>query len=513
MIVDDASGPAVRALLGSLDGDVVVRRVERRVGRRAALAFAAEAAHSVTCIALGPLARPRPGFAAPLDAAVRAGAALAAPVLVTAAGEIHGYRAGADGSLWPLAAGEAAPDALALDCLAAPRSFWLADLPAFSARDGHYEVAVADAARRRGPLAVVPESRVGRASVGEPASVIVCSLDRADELAACVDALVAHGVLAGGNEIVIVDNGSTDGTAEVARAAAARHAGITVVHEPVHGLSRARNTGAAAARHDLLCYLDDDARPAPGWLEHLRDAFVDPAVQIAGGPIHGLWPAERPEGWPAPDFALEGYFSVLDLGDADLVRDESPLYGANWAARRSALERAGGFDQRWGTSDDCKLVADETCVAFRLADLGAGRTAYAPGAAVGHRVSSGRVDEGWLVLRACRHGVEVPHVLARFEEPSRELATRVATEAAAELHAIAALDGRYDVDGALAEIAGSPLPLQHRVCAARALGIVASSVLLLGESECMLGPLQLTVRPEHANGDIARPPALLRAAA
>src|SRR5437763_5292850 len=124
VVVDDASGADVQALLARLEGDVTIHRSDRAVGRRAALTGAARAAAADVCIALGSAARPRPGFVEPLVAAVRAGAVLAAPVLETGAGDVHGYRAAADGSLWPLAAPGAAVDALGVDCLAARRSWW-----------------------------------------------------------------------------------------------------------------------------------------------------------------------------------------------------------------------------------------------------------------------------------------------------------------------------------------------------------------------------------------------------
>ena len=205
--------------------------------------------------------------------AVRAGAGLAAPVLETCGGDVYGYRAEADGSLWPLREGEGEPDALALDCLAAPREFWISGLPEFDAVEGHYELQVARAA---GSLAVVPDAGCRRRTIGPPASVIVCTQDRPDEIVPCVEALLA----AGADEVVVVDNGSG--------APLGLPDGVKLVREPVAGLSRARNTGAEAATHDVLVYLDDDARPAPGWLEHLRDAFADDAVMVAGGPIHGL---------------------------------------------------------------------------------------------------------------------------------------------------------------------------------------------------------------------------------
>ena len=498
VVVADAQEPA--RLPAALEGRVVVRRVAP-VGRRAALALAAEAARSDICIALASIARPAHGFADPLAAAVRGGAGLAAPVLETAGGDVHGYRVAGDGSLWPLRAEDAEqPEALALDCLAAPRDFWLTGLPPFSAVEGHYELHVAPrgaAARSRS----CAEARCRRVSVGPPASVVVCTQDRPDEIVACCEALLAAG--AGGTR----SWSSTTAQGRAARAARGRRlgsrAGCRALTRAQHGrrggdARRARLPRRRRAPRTRL------ARASP---RRLRE----PAGRGRRRPDPRALAGRAPAGWPEEPWT--SYFSILSHGDADRTWPRGDFYGANWAVRRSALDAVGGFEHRFGASGDGLLAGEETAIEFLIAARGLGVARYAAGAAVGHRIDPARCDEGWLALRVYRHGLESRRGRGRLRRASRELATRVATEAAAELHAIAALDGRYDVDGALAEIAGSPLPLQHRVCAARALGIVASSVLLLGESECMLGPLQLTVRPEHANGDIARPPALLRAAA
>jgi hypothetical protein len=257
---DDVAVPA------ALAGRVVVLPSGCATGRRSLLMLAAKIARGEVCIALSAIARPEPGFVDPLVSAVRAGTGLAAPVLETAGGEVHGYRVAGDGSLWPLRAeGAEQPEALALDCLAAPRAFWLSALPPFGAADGHFEVAVARAA---GSLAVVAEARCRRVSIGPPASVVVCTQDRPEEIAACCEALLA----AGADEVVVVDNGSGSPVD--------LPAGVVSVREPVAGLSRARNTGAAAARHGVLAYLDDDARHAPGALALAALAQGAPAEPV-----------------------------------------------------------------------------------------------------------------------------------------------------------------------------------------------------------------------------------------
>jgi glycosyltransferase involved in cell wall biosynthesis len=73
------------------------------------------------------------------------------------------------------------------------------------------------------------------------------------------------------HELIVCDNNSTDGTAEIARAA-----GATVVFEPVNQISRARNAGAAHATGDWLVFVDADSHPSPA-------LFADVADAIAGG--------------------------------------------------------------------------------------------------------------------------------------------------------------------------------------------------------------------------------------
>jgi glycosyltransferase involved in cell wall biosynthesis len=432
VVVDDASGPEVQSLLARLQGDVTIHRSDRAVGRRAALTGAARAATADVCIALGGTARPQPGFVEPLVAAVRAGARLAAPVLETGAGDVRGYHAAADGSLWPVTDPGEAVDALALDCVAAAKDWWTDRQPLFGVREGHHELLTAAAAGGR--LAVVPEARVRRISCGPPATVILCTRDRPDEVSECVRACTAHGALADGGEIVVVDNG-------VAPLGIDLGPGVTVVREPIAGLSRARNTGARAATNDLLVYLDDDARPAPGWIESMRDAFCDPGVVIAGGPIYPLWPPERPAGWPSQ--GLESFFGGLSLGDADFTfTGRAEVYGGNWGVRRSVLEAVGGFDVQFGAGEGGRLGGEEFMAATHVHRLGLGAGRYVTAAGVGHRIEADKVDEGYMALRAFRNGVET----VRYEGSPDHLAIgtrdecQLARETAERLAAISAAD-------------------------------------------------------------------------
>ena len=116
-------------------------------------------------------------------------------------------------------------------------------------------------------------------------SLIICTRDRAGPLAACLAAVGAidH---PGAWELVVVDNGSRDGTVVSfdAFCAAARFP-VRRVWAPDPGLSNARNAGLAAARGELILFTDDDCYVAPGILGAVEAAFADASVGYATGRV------------------------------------------------------------------------------------------------------------------------------------------------------------------------------------------------------------------------------------
>ena len=172
------------------------------------------------------------------------------------------------------------------------------------------------------------------------ASVVIPVLNGAATLDELLVALKAQVGVAGGFEIIVVDNGSTDRTTEIVRA----H-GATLMHQPVRGPSAARNLGLAQARAEILVCTDADTIPTRRWLAALLSAFADPETMQATGPIHG---------WQ-PTTAAERFACARKVFDCQKTA-RHPLHpfaiGMNHAVRRSAAREIGGWDETMTSGED-----------------------------------------------------------------------------------------------------------------------------------------------------------------
>ena len=234
------------------------------------------------------------------------------------------------------------------------------------------------------------------------ASVIICTLDRAPYLAMALESLRHQTCPSDAFEIVVVDNGSVDGTRELLLSAMRTTPNLRWVVEDRRGLSHARNRGITEAQGDVLAFLDDDAIAAPEWLETIAHAMRSSRdVVAAGGPIRLRWCTERPA-WVSDE--LTSLYSGLDLGDElrEVAYPEVP-YGANMAFRRSTFSTIGGFCTALGRRGESLLSGEEKELFHRIARSG-GHVVYTPSASVEHQVLPERVSRRWLLRRSYHQG-------------------------------------------------------------------------------------------------------------
>jgi GT2 family glycosyltransferase len=234
----------------------------------------------------------------------------------------------------------------------------------------------------------------------EGLSVIICSRNRPGNLRECLDALrkVSYEPV----EILVVDNAPSGGaTKDLVAAAAAEDPRVRYTCEPRPGLSVARNHGLAVASYELAAFTDDDAIVDPGWPTALAAGFAsDPdTVCVTGFVAAG-----------ALDSGSERYFDarytwseIAAPRQYDLGANRPPLRlypyragvfgtGANFAVRRDAVWRVGGFDPLLGTGGVGK--GGEDIDMFLRLILAGGRIGYLPSAFVWHRHRSDRIALG-----------------------------------------------------------------------------------------------------------------------
>lgn len=214
-------------------------------------------------------------------------------------------------------------------------------------------------------------------------SVVVPSRDDADLLGRCLAALAQQTRRA--DEVIVVDNGSTDATAAVARAAGAR-----VVAEPELGVLAASAAGYDAARSDVLARLDADCIPGPEWLERVTSAFAaDPRLAAVTGGAR-LVDGPRRLRRVLPALYLGAYYIVLTV-----TLGHVPLFGSNMAIRRDAWVGVSGRVHR---HDD--LVHDDLDLAFHLGE--GRRIRYVANLPMG--ISARPFGEGRAFLTRIRRG-------------------------------------------------------------------------------------------------------------
>jgi glycosyltransferase involved in cell wall biosynthesis len=233
-------------------------------------------------------------------------------------------------------------------------------------------------------------------------------------------------------EVVVVDDGSSDRTGDIAR-----EAGVTVIQTEGVGSGQARNLGVQEASGELIAFTDADCFPTAGWLAALAKGAED-ADLLAGAVA------------PDPTTTLGAFDRTV------WVERETGLYEtANLLIRRELFERIGGFE-RWLQSAGPKRgwtnpeLAEDVWLGWRARRAGA-RTAFAPDALVHHAVHP-RGAIGYVSER--RRAEHFPTLAARIPELRDQFFYRrvFLSRRTAMFDAAAAAT-------ALAAIAGNPLPL------------------------------------------------------
>ncbi len=230
-------------------------------------------------------------------------------------------------------------------------------------------------------------------SIAPVVSIIVPAYNAAETIKACIEAARNQSWRGGRLEVVVVSDGSTDITAELARQAGADR----VIEQPHAGPGAARNAGLAASQGDILLFVDADCAPAPDFVERMLDSFADPAVDGAKGAYR-----TRQRDLIARFVQIEyedKYRRLLKRERIDFIDSYAAAY------RRSALIGEGerGFDVGLAAAEDVEL-------SFRLAQAGR-KLVFNPRAYVYHHHRTSLLD---YIRRKFRYGFWRARVYRRY---------------------------------------------------------------------------------------------------
>jgi glycosyltransferase involved in cell wall biosynthesis len=259
-------------------------------------------------------------------------------------------------------------------------------------------------------------------------TVTFATRDRARSLPRVLSAFAALQPPPGDWALIIVDNGSRDGTASVVHGFADRIP-VTLLQCPDPGKNRALNCALPLVRGDLVVFTDDDVLPAPDWLLALRRAAdAHPEATLFGGTISMEWPAPPPR-WlseEAVQFTVLYSKKEIPSGPCSIL----DIFGCNMAIRSAVFAAGARFAEHVGPDATKPLytMGSETELLRRLHDQGHAGW-FAAEARVAHIIRPEQLEERWILDRAYRFGFSIGPLVAPRLFGVRRIAYRVAAKA------------------------------------------------------------------------------------
>ena len=242
-------------------------------------------------------------------------------------------------------------------------------------------------------------------------SVVICTRDRASQLRGALEALSRCVTPEVNWEVLVIDNGSTDQTPGVVEQFK-ELLPLRSMAEPTPGLSAARNRGVVTSNGSYLCWIDDDVRVPPCYLQAYARAFADhPQTSFFGGPVVPVFsdtaPAWLREGaqWVGPAYAAR----PVTLARDGVIRRGRLPYGANFVLRRDLAEAQPFRTELGRHPDHPERGGEELDVIHNALEHGAeGR--WVREATVEHHVIPNRETAEWIQRYYRESGAQAGHV-------------------------------------------------------------------------------------------------------
>lgn len=234
-------------------------------------------------------------------------------------------------------------------------------------------------------------------------TVAICTHNRAKDTEEAIESVIIQNFDKKEIEIIVIDNRSTDNTAQVVKGLQQRHGPrVRYILEDKLGLSVARNRAIGEANGEYILFLDDDALASSHWVRHIVDVFErDKTIGCVGGKIDPIWETEEPDWIPEEYRAV---FTILDYSNGVMEMPSPSIpYGANVAFRKSVFEHIQPFREDLGRVGTNLLSSEESELIARLRERY--KVYYTSYASVKHKIAKERTTKKWFLKRIFWQGV------------------------------------------------------------------------------------------------------------
>ena len=226
------------------------------------------------------------------------------------------------------------------------------------------------------------------------ASVIVCTYNRSHMIRDCILCIMRQDEDRN-FEVIVVDNGSSDGTWDILSSMKEEFNNLKCIIEPKKGLSNARNTGLSLAEGKYIFFTDDDVRVPTFWMSKGLDHFLKYDCDALGGAV-----LPDPNTCPLPVWLDERLFPCLALReDVDetyfLSENDWMPFGANMAFKKEAIKACNGFDERLGRVGSFLGIGEESKMFKSILESG-GKVLFVSNMAVHHIITPDRVTKSYF---------------------------------------------------------------------------------------------------------------------
>jgi glycosyltransferase involved in cell wall biosynthesis len=218
-------------------------------------------------------------------------------------------------------------------------------------------------------------------------TLLIPTYNRAEALRQTLDALVDVDRSEIDCEIVVIDNNSTDKTADVVNGFR-RKLPLSLLTETRQGKNCALNKALTeCSLKEIVVFADDDVTPAKDWFQEIISSTRRwPAIDVFGGKIDVLWPDRREPEWAVEDWIKAFGFSWHHYAEGEvLYKPPASPFGPNFWVRKAVFEIVPLFDETIGPNSKNRIMGSEASFLMELQRHGF-QMLYYPAACVQHRV-------------------------------------------------------------------------------------------------------------------------------